>query len=708
MKKRLKLSGIVTIIVVSIFMASLIYIVKYREFRYLAISLPLFIYSMMAIRRSKKNEDLALFNQRIHIYWYICILLTLILAIRFFYIQVLNGSRYSTRAIKQANKVNKTVGSRGIIYDKNKNILAYDVNEYDFIINPIIVSRSRKLMNAIQKIDKDFIDLSIDTSDDGLKKLSEAKRGAGYKVVVKGMDEETKDSIVNYLSQNKIFLGSALQLKKRTKRGYKDSTLTPILGLVAETRNSNGKKIGIFGVERGYEKYLKGNTVKRRGMFTSSREMKLPTSADQVRITADGRNLYLTIDSFLQYILSDEVKRKFDETEAEEAIGIIMDPNTGKILASTAFAKNPKSLRNPIIQNQYEPGSTFKPIIVSSALNEGLVNQRDTFDVGDGKLKKYGHTIRESSRHTRGVITLSQVLEKSSNIGMVLISERMPDSIFEEYLRRFGFGSRTGVDLPGEISPYLTKSRKWDGLKKNTMAFGQGIAVTPLQLITGFSAIINGGTLYRPYVVDRVVDENDTTIMRNTPFKRERVISEDVAEEVKEILEKVVADGTGKNGRVAGFHIGGKTGTAQISGPGGYIRNQYLASFIGFLPVDKPKYVILTMFLKPHGKTIYNRFGGAVAAPVFAKIASRIIKHDDLIPKDVDSLGQQKYLEDDNYLKVSEVMPDLRGKTAREVIRIFSNLNLKITIDGSGRVEKQVPKKGTSLSEIKEVKLYLE
>ena len=689
--------------------ASIIGIVRSGEYSYLSIVVPMFMYIMMSIRRAKKPLYVNNFNNRMTLLWYICVLCTLILAIRFFNIQVINHNKYKSRANEQARRVNEIKGSRGNIYDSEERVLAYDINEYDFIINPMVVNRSEKAIKALQEINKNYQSLLIKPTKSEIEKLSQAKRGAGYKVVAKNIDEDTKDAILDYLREKKVYVGSALQLKKKTKRGYTENSLGHIVGMVAQTKASEGRKIGVFGLESEYEEYLQGRTMNRKSMFTNAREMKLPTSADQLEVSANGRNIHLTIDSFLQYILSEEIKKKYEETRAQEAVGIIMDPKTGKILATTAYSrKKDMSLRDPIIQNQYEPGSTFKPIIVGAAMEEGAVNTWDTFDVGDGRYKKYGHTIRESSRKTRGVLTLSEVLEKSSNIGMVQISDKLDDKVFEEYLRKFGFGSRSGIDIPGEINPYLPESRRWDGLKKNTMSFGQGIAMTPLQLITAFSATINGGKLYRPYLVEKITDDNDIVIRRNTPFVREQVISPEVSKKVRDILEKVVSKGTGRGGRVEGYEVGGKTGTAQISAPGGYIRSEYLASFIGFLPADDPEYVILTMFLKPQADIYYKKFGGVVAAPVFSNIASRIIKYRDLMPYEMNTLGNKEYKElHKGYMDLVE-MPDLVGKSVREAMRIMSRLDVDIKVNGNGTVERQFPKKGTALKNIKEIKLYLE
>ena len=397
---------------------------------------------------------------------------------------------------------------------------------------------------------------------------------------------------------------------------------------------------------------------------------------------------------------------------SDEAYGIVMDPNNGKILGVASLTTNKKrALRNPVFQNQFEPGSTFKPIVVAGAMDRGLINRNTTFDVGEGRITKYGHTIRESSRSTRGVITTEEVLKKSSNVGMVLIGDKFTDKEFEDNLKDFGLYDRTGVDFPGEIKPFTVSYKKWHGLKKSTMSFGQGIVVTPIQLATAFSAVINGGVLYKPYIVEKITDDSGVIIRRNIPTPVRRVISEKTSEQLREILENVVADGTARRGQVEGYRIGGKTGTAQLSTKGGYLKNNYLASFIGFFPADKPKYVVLVMFLKPKGETIYEKYGGATAAPVFADIVRRITKTKNILSQNVSSISAVTEVKNGesqgNNEFVDVVMPDLTGFSPKDVVYIFKNTDIEISVEGVGLVDKQIPAAGTSLENVKEIKIIL-
>ena len=410
------------------------------------------------------------------------------------------------------------------------------------------------------------------------------------------------------------------------------------------------------------------------------------------------------------------MKIQFEETNAREAYGIVMDPNSGKILGISALSKDKRLLRNNIFQSQYEPGSIFKPIIVAAALNEKLINKNSKFNVGDGSIVKYKKTIKESSRTTRGILETKEVIMKSSNVGMVLISDYFSDELFEQYLQKFGLYDKTGVDFPDELKPYTVPFKKWDKLKKNNMAFGQGIVVSPIQMATAFSAVVNGGTLYRPYLVDKITDNEGTVIMRNSPEKVREVISEQVSADVRAMMEETVSNGTGRRAQIEGYSIGGKTGTAQLSaGRAGYEKNEYLASFIGFFPVDKPRYVVLVMFMRPQGDAQYKKFGGYVSAPVVGKIASRIIKEDQIISQNISKLNSQieSIENNDSTRKIEnelgiQIMPDLIGISTREVIEIFKNTDIDIEITGTGLVKEQIPKAGEELDYIKKIKVILE
>ncbi len=681
----------------------------YREmYTLLFASFLFYFFILYIITRDSEKHKYSNFTNRSKALSRICLFFMLILIIRLFQVQVINHKEYENTLMKQVEATYSIVGNRGKVLDFSGKPLAYNSNIYTIAIDPTRVNNFQDAMNALEDIDKNYIKIGYRALKNEIPSLAESKKY--FKIIAKDVEEDKKEEIEALIKEKyKLKHNEIFFQKKSNREYYRKEIFSYLVGLTGYTQKSEDSKTGIFGVEKEYDEYLRARKITKKDIFTRSRFMKLPTASDELEISANGKNVYLTIDYFLQYILNEEVKKQFDNTDSEMGLGLVMDPNTGRILATSLFNKKiQKNLKNQIIQSQYEPGSTFKPLVVAAGLEEGLISPSDTFDVGDGKIVRHRHTIRESSRHTKGVLSTEEVLKKSSNVGMVLISDRFTNATFEKYLEGFGLGQKTSVDLPGELKPYMQHYSKWDGLKKNNMAFGQGIAVTPIQLATAFSSVINGGILYQPYVVDRIAGDDGVVTRRNTPQKVRRVISPKVSEEMRSMLEHVVADGTGKNAAIEGYRIGGKTGTAQISSPGGYLNGEYLASFIGFFPANNPQYLMLFMFLKPQADIYYNKFGGAVAAPVFKEVAKRIIKYNNILPGDVEYLG-------DSEMKVPEhisseplvEMPDLAGKGAREVLKMLGKLGIEVEISGSGLVESQWPSKGTSLEKINKVKVYL-
>ncbi|MGL4687755.1 MAG: peptidoglycan D,D-transpeptidase FtsI family protein, partial [Fusobacteriaceae bacterium] len=582
------------------------------------------IYIYISIKNLKK---ISYFNKRAKISSMILNFFLLIILSRAVNIQIFNGDYYEKLAHNQVSSDLIKKGKRGTIYDSTGKKLAFNTYIYNVIVDPTRISTDKNAMEILELLKKrKIIKGNFKSLEREIDKL--ATKGNRYKVIEKKIDESKKNEIEMLIKEKKIKNNSIFFEKIVERKYYRKKIYENLVGNIGYPPNKIGiQKHGIYGIEKSYEMYLREKILKTKDEFTKKREMKLPTSDDKFEKTLNGRNVYLTIDDELNYILNSEIEKQFKATKAESAYGIIMNPQNGKILGTSYFSQDKRQLRNPIFQDQFEPGSTFKPIIVASALEKKLMKEDEKFDVGNGTIRKYNHTIKESTRSTRGILTIEEIIKKSSNVGMVLIGDKFTNEQFEDTLKEFGLYEKTGVDFSSELKPYAQHHKKWDKLKKSTMSFGQGIVTTPIQLITAFSAVINGGTLYTPHIVDRIEDQDGVVIRRNLPKEVRRVISSEVSDNLKGMLENNVLDGSGKRAIVNGYRVGGKTGTAQISNPkGGYIKNQYLASFIGFLPVEKPEYAILIMFMKPQGETIYTRFGSSVGAPVFGEIVSRITR----------------------------------------------------------------------------------
>ena len=719
MQRKIKIRGILLFLFTLI---TTIYLIYNKSFFLLMTFWLLLIYIIFSLAVMKNWRKKELFGQRSSVILIIILFFLIIYGLRLFTIQFILKSKYVGQMNKQLISVSKEVGQRGAIYDSNGKKLAFNKRLYTISINPSLLN-DEKIHDDILKDITAIKDSGIITLSENIEEelLEMAKENIKYKRIARNIDDEQKKEIVDLIAsierekvKGRAKYKSVLVFERSIDRKYyKSEEYDKLVGMVKETEDTNDEKVGISGLEKQYQNYLVERKRDITKLYGLNKKNTLALSKETLFSDLNGKNIHLTIDADLNFILNDEMKAQFKNVNAYEAYGLIMDPNNGKILAVAAFSKDKDLLRNNIFQSQYEPGSIFKPLIVAAAMNEGFITTNTQFNVGDGRIVRSKKTIRESSRSTRGVITTREVIMKSSNVGMVLISDYFTNALFEQYLKDFGLYDKTGVDFPNELKPYTLPSEEWDGLKKNNMAFGQGIAITPIQMITAFSAVVNGGTLYKPYLVEKITDGEGIVIRRNTPTVVRKVISDKVSESMRSILADTVDKGTGKRARIEGYAVGGKTGTAQLSGgKTGYIRNEYLSSFIGFFPADKPKYVIMAMFMRPQSEIQSIRFGGVVAAPVVGNVIRRIIKEEEGFAKDIEKINvnnetagaHKSSLEAVNY---EDVMPDLEGMSPQEVLSVFKETDIDIEVVGTGLVVEQKPAAGDSLKDVKKVKIIL-
>ena len=722
MQKKIKIGGILFLLFILSVSGYLIYNKSFFLLTLFLFSIVYLIFSIAVVSNWGKKQ---LFAKRSSIMLLIILFFLVVYALRLLGIQYLQKSKYVALMNEQLLSINKEIGQRGLIYDNKGKKLAFNNRKYTISINPSLLN-DEKIHDEIVKDIVAIRDSKIVKLEDNILEnlLKLANEGNKYKRLVKDIDDEQKEQIDELLAgierikvKGNPKYKTVLQFEKSIERKYyKQDEYEKLIGMVRFTEESKDERLGISGLEKQYQSYLVEKKRDIPKLYGLNKKNILALSKETLFSDLNGKNLYLTIDADLNFILNDEIKAQFKNTNAYEAYGLIMDPNNGKILAVAAFSKDKNLLRNNIFQSQYEPGSIFKPLIVAAAMNEKLINENTKFDVGDGRIKRFKKTIRESSRSTRGVITTREVIMKSSNVGMVLISDYFTNALFEDYLKAFGLYDKTGVDFPNELKPYTSSYKNWDGLKKNNMAFGQGVAITPIQMITAFSAVINGGTLYKPYIVEKITDSDGTVVMRNIPTAVRKIISEKVSEKMRSILEDTVDKGTGKRARIEGYAVGGKTGTAQLSaGKSGYIRNEYLSSFIGFFPADKPKYIVMAMFMRPQADIQANKFGGVVAAPVVGNVIRRIIKEEEGFAKNVETINVTNSKDESgeniksslDAISYEDVMPDLEGMSPQEVLAVFKETNIDIEVTGTGLVEEQIPAAGDSLKNVKKVKIIL-
>jgi len=463
---------------------------------------------------------------------------------------------------------------------------------------------------------------------------------------------------------------------------------------------TNVDGVGLSGIELSYEGALHGTDGRINMSKDAIGNSHLFRRADSDVLEAvDGANVVLTIDYAFQNIAHRELYRTLQESHADSGVVIIMDPKNGQVLAMAsapsfnpnAYGKStPSAWRLRAITDQFEPGSTFKLVGLSMLLNEGLRKPVDRVFCENGKFSIMHETIQDV--HGYGWLNLRDVVVHSSNIGMAKSVLSVDRRLLHQYARDFGFGAPTGIDLAGETGGDLPDLRDWSGFTPVAMSFGHNVAVSPLQMANLFCTIANGGSLLRPYVVKEIRDDDNRVLQRAATKVIRRVISEATADTIRNILYQVVERGTGSRAKLPGIEVCGKTGTARMVRPhgGGYIRGQYIASFGGFFPKDKPQLVIFVMIDDP--KVGY--MGGDVAAPCFARIARQIIYQRGIdIEAEPGTELDLQFVQDDHRL-----VPNFIGHPRSVAEDLADEVDLKVKIDGEGEVvTSQSPAAGTQL-----------
>ena len=410
----------------------------------------------------------------------------------------------------------------------------------------------------------------------------------------------------------------------------------PMLGHILGFLNHERK--GVQGIERTMEKHLAGvDGFRFSERDRTGREILLYRSQEQEPV--HGKNIRLTIDLGLQAILEDEIDATYRDLKPETVNAVMVDPATGEILAMASrpcFDPNkpgdaqPEQMKNRAIIDMVEPGSTFKIVVAAGALNEGKVDEKSTIFCENGRFHFAGRTLRD--HHGYGLMSVHDILVKSSNIGSAKMAMMMGGDKFYEYVRRFGFGERLGIELPGEIPGLVHPPARWDKLTITRMPMGHSVAVTPLQIAMGMSVIANGGNLMAPQIV-KAIETPGTGVEPVQPRLIREVVPEKTARFVGNALAAVTQQGgTATYARVNGYTVAGKTGTAQkVSEKGGYAPGKYVVSFVGYMPVENPRFVCLVMVDDAKVSSGLN-YGGLVAAPIFSRIAERAALHLDLVP----------------------------------------------------------------------------
>lgn len=523
------------------------------------------------------------------------------LCCRLGYLQLYKSNWLAENAADQRIRNIPVEPRRGIIYDRNGKELAVS-NSIDSVY---------AIPAEIKDVQNTAANLAAILNFEPNKLEQKLKKRQAFTWVARKIEKEQADAI------KKLDI-KGIGLTEEGDRYYPNDKLAAhVLGFTGLDSQ------GLDGVELTFDQYLKG----KRGSIIVEYDgggREIPYTEHRYVAPSAGDDVYLTIDIVIQKIIEREIDKVMQETGAKSATIIAMEPGTGDLLAlanrpdynPNSFGEfSPKTWRNIAISNAFEPGSTFKILTTASALDKKIVSEGEHF-FDSGAIDVQGRTIHCWKHGGHGSQSFREVVENSCNTGFVTVGLRLGADSFYHYLDDFGLGKLTGIDLPGEAKGILINKAKVQPINLATMAMGQSIAVTPVQLITAVSASINGGTVLKPQIVKRVKNSSGEIIKEFSPEVMKQVIAQEISAKVKQILERVVANGTGKNAYIEGMHIGGKTGTAQKVGQGGYMQGKYIASFIGFAPADQPKIVIMIAVDEPEG--MY--YGGQIAAPVFKNI----------------------------------------------------------------------------------------
>ena len=609
------------------------------------------------------------------------------LFIRLAYLQIFNSRTLVDRAESLWSRNLPIEGQRGIIYDRNHDAIV----ENEVAPSVIVIPKQVTDVDRTSEVLAEVLEVSVE----------EAKRHVTHGVSIERIQPEGRKLSLEQVQAIQEANLDGVYLVNDVKRSY------PYGNLLAQTIGFTGiDNQGITGLEYVYNDYLMGENGVWK-YFSDAKGNSLPQFSDDYAPASRGLDIELTIDLHLQEILEREFDNAVAKYDPDQMIGIIMDPNTGEILAMASRPTyDPENYqdydqeifnRNLPIWSTYEPGSTFKIVTFSAALEEGVMKLEDRF-FDPGYAIVDGVSIRDWKAGGHGDQSMLEVIMNSCNPGFIELGQRLGKEKLFEYIRAYGFNEKTGVDMLGESQGIIFNPDNIGNVELATSSFGQGNSVTPIQLVTAVSAAVNGGNLMQPYIVKRMLHPytNEVLYEREPSIKR-RVISEETSETMRYALEMVGAQGSGKGAYIDGYRVGGKTGTAQKAKDGAYISGEYILSFVGIAPMDDPQLVVYVAIDNPKNTVQY---GGVVAAPIARSILAEALPYIGVEPREEQI--EKKYLwTDTKYVTV----PDFVGKEPKE---IESSYLYNIEYHGEGtKVISQQPAAFSRTIEGGTVRLYL-
>lgn len=610
-------------------------------------------------------------QKRIKFVLYLIILIFIIIIFRIFYIQVFSKNKLDNLANNLWSRNLPILADRGNITDRNGVILAGNITTTSLIVVPVQIKNKEEVAENLAKIlETDYLNIySHLTKHTSIERIHPEGRRLSYE----------KAETINKLNYDGVYL------LKESKRYYPyDNVLSHVLGYVGIDNQ------GLSGIELEYDNYLKGSDGKIK-YYSDGKGLRLNLSEVYDEPVA-GNNIALTIDINIQNAAERELDNVMTKYNPENALVLVMDPNTAEIIAMASRPNfNPNNYqdydletinRNLPIWMSYEPGSTFKIITLASAINENKVNLFEDKFYDSGSITVENARIKCWKSGGHGAESFLNVVENSCNPGFVVLGQRLGTDLLYSYLEKFGFGTKTGIDLNGESKGIMFKKENMGPVETATTAFGQGISVTPIQQVRGVSAAINGGKLYTPYIVKSISEsQTNEMIVLNQPKFNGSVITEETSSLVRYALESVVANGTGKNAYIENYRVGGKTGTAQKVKDGRYMVGDYILSFVGFLPADKPDYVVYVAINNPKGVTQY---GGTVSAPVAKNIMLSIIDYKNYKEEPAEKSREYTWLDEKYYY-----LPNVIGMNLSDAKKTLKNFKIEYAGEGTNIIAQE-------------------
>lgn len=618
---------------------------------------------------------------------------------RVFYLTIVRGEELSEKAETQQLKDTEITAMRGTIYDSNGNVLAQSASVWNVFIDPLNIKDKQRDL-----IVDEFANLFGYDADEKKEFYDRTTHQNHYELVEKKVENNIKEKLSKFVSKNE--LGGCIGTEQTTKRYYPYGTLaSSVIGFTGADDQ------GLSGIESYYDEQLTGTN----GRIITAKDAKSNNIANDYETSiaaTDGDSIVLTINQTIQYYLEKGLRETMNEYQAKGAYGVVMNCNTGAVLAMSSlpdydcnepykltYSKDKKAIKklsdktakqeaeSAAVQNQwrnftvsdtYVPGSVFKTFVASAALEENVVNLNTTYNcTGSIQVDKYKMKCHYHPGH--GTQTLTQGLENSCNPFFITIGQKLGVHNYFKYFDAFGFTQKTNIDLPGEASPQYYKEDQYGIVELSSASFGQTNSLTPIQVCTGLCAIANGGKLLQPYLVSSIADANGKTVKKTETKEIRQVISADTSEKVRKMMKSVVDNGTGKNGYVAGYSVGGKTGTStklgeSKNGEG----DKYIVSFGAIAPSDDPEIAMLIIVDEPN----QDLGGGALCAPIAAQVTQEAMN----------VLGIEPKYNDSEMKDLSKQTPNVVGKSLDEAKKTLEENNLNFVVVGDdSTVTRQCP-----------------